>query len=332
MSLLHKLEWRRQKQPVLSALTTRQSWCRVCLYNPVVIRVNGIYRMWYIGNSTYTRSPDMAMGYAESRDGLNWTAHPDNPVLTGSDIPFGHSLQTPHVIFDQETDLYRMWFIATTGRLNENRQCVDAGCALGYADSEDGVHWRVHREPLLHDGRRPCVLKDSHNAYRMWMNSKPTADGTSKDLCRNIYRFTSPDGLQWQRDDQPVVSTEKQQLIVYPCVLQSESDYTMWYGRSRRETIGKNHGVPFELYCSTSADGINWTHHHDQATLCATESPDDFDGRYVSTPCVVDDGDRYLLYYGARDWGNLYGAGDGTVVADRAGIYRHIGVALCPKP
>jgi hypothetical protein len=40
-------------------------------------------------------------------------------------------------------------------------------------------------------------------------------------------------------------------------------------------------------------------------------------------------------FYGAghtaRDWGNLYGAGDGTIRVDSDGIYRHIGVATCPR-
>ena len=331
MPLLHELKWFRQEQPVLSAMTTKQSWCRVCLYNPTVVRVNNTYKMWYVGNSSYTRAPDMAVGYAESKDGLHWTECPDNPILSSSDAPFGVHWQTPHVIFDQEDHRYRMWFVLMSGQLTEKKQLVDTNCKLGYASSQDGVHWNVHPESLLNDGRRPCVLKDDHNAYRMWMNSTPAEGGTSKDLCRNIYRFESTDGLQWKRDDEPVVSTQEMRLIVYPCVLRNEAGYTMWYGRSRRETIGKNHRVPFEVYCSTSIDGFNWTHHHEEAALAATESPDTFDGRYVSTPCVLDDGDRYLMYYSARDWGNLYGAGDGTVLSDGAGIYRHIGVAVCPK-
>ena len=312
-------------------MTTNQSWCRVCLYSPTVIRAKDTYKMWYLGNSTYTRAADMALGYAESNDGLKWTEYPANPIFTGGDLPFGSSWQTPHVMFDEAELLYKMWFIMASGQRSKQGQLVDSSFKLGYATSQNGIRWNVHPKPLLNDGRRPCVLKDSHNAYHMWMNSTPTEDGTSKDLCRNIYRFTSPDGLEWKRDDKPVVSTEKQQLIVYPCVLPNEAGYTMWYGRSRRETIGKNHRVPFEVYCSTSIDGLNWTHHHEKAALAATESPDDFDGRYVSTPCVLDDGDRYLMYYGARDWGNLYGAGDGMVLSDRAGIYRHIGVAVCPK-
>ena len=37
------------------------------------------------------------------------------------------------------------------------------------------------------------------------------------------------------------------------------------------------------------------------------------------------------MYYSARDWGNLYGAGDGSVQCDTAGIYRHIGLATAYK-
>jgi hypothetical protein len=327
---LHKLDWQRQDQPILSGMTTDQSWCRVLLYSPTVIRVNGTYKMWYLGNSTYVNdATDMALGYAESKDGLNWTEYPDNPILTNKDLPFGNALTTPHVMFDEDEQIYKMWFISMTARLTEEKKAVVSRCQLGYATSKDCIKWDMHPEPLLDDGRRPYVLKDGPHSYQMWMNSRPTPDGSSKDLCRNIYRFESADGLQWKRDDKPVVSTQKMQLIVYPSVLKDESGYTLWYGRSRRETIGHDHGVPFELYCSTSTDGIRWTHHHEKAALAATKNPDDFDGRYVSTPCVLDDGDRYLMYYSARDLGNLYRAGDGKLLSDS--LYRHIGVAICPK-
>jgi len=46
---------------------------------------------------------------------------------------------------------------------------------------------------------------------------------------------------------------------------------------------------------------------------------------------MLQEADRYLLYYSARYWGNMYGAGDGTIRIDADGIYRHIGVAICEK-
>ena len=120
------------------------------------------------------------------------------------------------------------------------------------------------------------------------------------------------------------MATETHRSIVYPYVVDSAGAHTMWYGCHIEGGI-------FELYASTSADGRQWTHHFDESAFPSARDPDRFDGRYTSTPCVLDDGDRYLLYYSARDMGNLYGAGDGAVRADSDGIYRHIGVAVCGK-
>lgn len=306
-------------------MTTDQTWCRVTLYNPTVVRVGDTYKMWYLGNSTFTRTGDMDLGFAESTDGLHWTEHPDNPILGASDLPFGSAWQTPHVLFDADENLYKMWFIMFSGRRSAEGRLVDMDQKLGYATSPDGLRWNVHPEPIFRDGRRPCVIKDGPNAYRMWMNSSPSPGGEFGNLVGNIYRFESTDGLRWTRDPEPVITTsDKLRSVIYPFVLQDDSGYIMWYG------CHVDGGV-FEIFCSTSPDGLTWTHHHDRPAFGATRNPNDFDGRYTSTPCVLDDGDRYLLYYCTRDWGNLYRAGDGTIQSDGAGIYRHIGVAVCPK-
>lgn len=34
---LHQLQWQRSNQPVLSAMTTAQTWCRVQLYDPALL-------------------------------------------------------------------------------------------------------------------------------------------------------------------------------------------------------------------------------------------------------------------------------------------------------
>ena len=73
-------------------MTTGQTWCRVTLYNPTVVKVDGRYEMWYLGNSSATRNDDMDLGYAESEDGLHWTAFPDNPILRTGETPRGPSV------------------------------------------------------------------------------------------------------------------------------------------------------------------------------------------------------------------------------------------------
>ena len=87
-TFLNELAWQRSSQPVLSAMTTEQTWCRVTLYNPTVVKVDGRYEMWYLGNSSATRNNDMDLGYAESEDGLHWTAFPNNPILRTGETPW----------------------------------------------------------------------------------------------------------------------------------------------------------------------------------------------------------------------------------------------------
>ena len=329
--LLHQLKWKRRKQPVLSTMTTAESWCRVGLYNPTVIRVGDRYLMWYVGNSSLTRESDTKIGIAESCDGIHFTPLCGNPILTErdlpADLPAGSSWQTPHVMYDDYEGRFRMWFIIShngrdpaTGRVKPSR--ING---LGYASSPDGLKWDVHPKVLYSAGRQPRVFRDGPNAYRMWMGAAPDQEGGR--VGDAVFRFTSSDGLLWSRDRDPAMLVDLDDRInsvVYPFVVQEVDGYTMWYG------CHVDGGV-FELFASTSKDGLAWTHHLDKPAFPATRNPDDFDGRYTSTPCVLDDGDRYLLYYSARDWGNLYRAGDGTIKYDSDGIYRHIGVAVCEK-
>ncbi|MFB6217882.1 MAG: hypothetical protein ABEH77_01695 [Halobacteriaceae archaeon] len=312
----HDADWRRRDQPLLSGLTTAEEWCQVQLYSPAVVRARGGYRMWYAGCSDRTREGVMHLGLAESEDGVEFEPHPDNPVLCADDLPWATVWQTPHVHHDGGR--YRMWFVGID-REREDRQ------RLGYAESADGVEWDVHPEPLYHSARGPCVHR-TDDGYVMWANSAPGPGGPDAEhslspIVQFVYRFTSPNGIDWTRDPEPAVTTSgRVRSLVYPEVVETGEGYAMFYGSHL-------HGDCFEIHCATSADGREWTRHHDAAAFPATRDENDFDGRYTSTPCVLVGDDRARMYYSARDWGNLYGAGDGTVRHDAQGIYRHIGLA-----
>ena len=337
---LHELDWRRNvtdvtvhhrdeaprvNQPVLSAMTTQQDWCTVQLYSPSVVKMEGKYRMWYVGNSEATRVDVVSLGHAESDDGICWIEHDGNPILTSADLPFGTSWQTPRVLFDTARGVFKMWFVSGGSERDANDKPTIRRQYLGYAESRDGFSWEIHPEPIYPSGRGPCILTGEGGGYTMWMNSAPDPDGEFASLAANIFRFTSDDGIEWTRDPEPVVTAGgPTRSNVYPFVINDSGDYTMWYACAVE-------GGYCELYCSTSSDGVEWTHHRDHASFPATRNPDDFDGRYTSTPCVLDDEDRYLMYYSARDLGNIYGAGDGTLKVDRMGVYRHVGVAVCEK-
>ena len=155
----------------------------------------------------------------------------------------------------------------------------------------------------------------------MWMNSRPSRSLPFDALYKNIYRFTSTNGVDWDRGDRPVIEpTGLTTTCVYPYVMRTEDGYVMWHGAHVS-------GGKFEIFMATSPDGETWCPDHERPAFCASNDRDRFDGRYVSTPCVLPEEDRWLLYYSARDWSNEYIAGDGSRRSDGAGVYRHIGVA-----
>lgn len=314
--------WRRRSEPILSARTTAQAWNRIVLYSPHVIYHDQKFRMWYLGTSTASRSNDIVLGYADSVDGVEWKQHSDNPILTGKDVPWGVVWQTPFVLFDTDAEIYKMWFVSGSGTERDKAgKIVRLNQHLGYATSQDGIQWKVYPRPLFKSGRSPSVIKDGPNRYRMWMGSNPSAEHAWNDLYKNMYEFTSDDGIKWTRGSKPVLRpTGTIRSTVYPFVLKDHGTYYMWYG-------GHRDGGMFELFCATSPDGTNWTTNHDKPAFPAADGKTAFDSRYTSTPCVVKLPDRYLLYYSARDWKTDYIDSEGRKRRDNSSPYSHVGVA-----
>jgi len=317
--------WQRRAEPILSALTTKEDWCKVVLYSPAVIFHDGKFRMWYLGTSTQTRKANTNMGYAESDDGINWKPHSSNPILTGDDIPWGVFLQTPNVLFDAEESLYKMWFVSGPIREIGKNGYVYVDQQLGYATSRDGINWNIRPKPIFPSGRSPSVIKQSDGTYRMWMGARPDTTGTSDDLFSNIFEFHSADGIKWQQMTKPsILPGGKIKTAIYPFVVKEKNNWYMWYG-------GHVDGGKFELFCARSKDGSTWETDQENAAFPAREGKTAFDSRYTSTPCIVTMPDRYLLYYSARDWIKNYVDGAGVKHRDNSSPYAHIGVAVIPR-
>ena len=314
--------WQRRNGPVLSARTTRQSWCKIVCYSPHVIYHDGKFRMWYLGTSTAARANDIVMGYAESTDGIRWKEHAGNPILTAANVPWGKIIQTPFVLFDQEERLFKMWFVSGNVPRDANGKLLGNDQRLGYAASKNGIDWDVHPKPIYPSGRSPSVIKDGPESYRMWMGSRPNVeDRTSADIYTHIYAFTSKDGLNWKRGAQPVLRPSgPARTVVYPFVVKDGEALRMWYGCHVA-------GGKFEIFSATSINGLDWLVNHNQAAFPAAADKSLFDARYTSTPCVVRVKRRYLLFYSARDWQNGFVDSQGRKRRDGAGVYSHIGVA-----
>jgi hypothetical protein len=86
------------------------SWDDVGVYLPSVLFIDNLYYLWYGGMGSIIQ-----IGLATSPDGINWTKHPDNPVVKPSS--FGHwddyYVEEGRVLFMDDT-LY-MWYGASGG-------------------------------------------------------------------------------------------------------------------------------------------------------------------------------------------------------------------------
>ena len=158
--------WERPGKPIFSNAPPPQAWMRCNIYCPRVIYAEGKYRMWFSGSDVRPTLYRSCIGYAESDDGLAWTLHPDNPILTADGLSWGQSLHTPRVLFDEDEKLYKMWFLSTTHveYRDDGILAKNISSAMGYATSRDGIHWDFWPEPLIEECRAPCVHKEGGHA------------------------------------------------------------------------------------------------------------------------------------------------------------------------
>jgi len=106
-----------------------------CLHagDPEVIKVKGMYYLYYTGS--FDPKGTASIGLATATDGIHWTKYSGNPILTPGNFYDSYWLQTPSVIYDNET--WKMWYSA-----KEEAQTPDRRQSrIAYATSSDGIHW-----------------------------------------------------------------------------------------------------------------------------------------------------------------------------------------------
>ena len=99
--------WRVSPGPCLEM---DQAWERSRLFYPTVLKIDGVYMMWY-GSYWKQRGSTTATGFAVSLNGLKWYKHLDNPVLR----PDRHRPWESHYVTSQSVmrlpdGRFRMWY------------------------------------------------------------------------------------------------------------------------------------------------------------------------------------------------------------------------------
>lgn len=107
---------------------------------PSILKMKDYYYMWYTGQANNQSS----IGYATSPDGITWKRNAREPVLTPEFKWEGTAIMCPHVIYDENLQLFRMWYSA-----GENYEPN----AIGYATSMDGLLWQKYSDnPIFKPG------------------------------------------------------------------------------------------------------------------------------------------------------------------------------------
>jgi predicted GH43/DUF377 family glycosyl hydrolase len=161
------------------------------LNRPVVLKNGNRYQMWYTGQAR-GRS---WIGYATSLDGKTWQRRSAKPVLSAEQPWEKVAVMCPHVIWDNQERLYRMWY--SGGEQGEPN-------AIGYATSQDGTHWTKHKDnPVLQpdpnsdwekDRVTGCQVIRWRDGYLMFYIGFRDESHAQIGLAR------SPDGItDWQR-------------------------------------------------------------------------------------------------------------------------------------
>ncbi len=104
---------------------------------PVVVRRTDGYHMWFTGQA----KGGSKIGYATSPDGRAWVRQSIEPVLEPTAPWEGVAVMCPHVMWDSQARLWKMWY--SGGQQYEPN-------AIGFATSKDGLHWdKFAANPVL---------------------------------------------------------------------------------------------------------------------------------------------------------------------------------------
>lgn len=203
---------------------------------PAVLKRAGIYYMWYTGQAR----GQSWIGHATSTDGKNWTRMSSEPVLSPEAEWEKVALMCPHVIWDENAQIYRMWY--SGGEQYEPD-------AIGYATSPNGFQWTKMAEPIFRADPQntweqhkvtACQVVQHGDWHYMFYIGFRNIDHAQIGIARSI------DGIGgWERHpDNPIIRIDENQwdhdACYKPFAICDDGRWLLWYNgrRGGLEQIG----------------------------------------------------------------------------------------------
>jgi predicted GH43/DUF377 family glycosyl hydrolase len=207
------------------------AWENSEVSRPTLVYKDETYYMWYTGHN-WTTPAYCAIGLVTSKDGIHWERHHTTPVLA-PDLPWERNMiWCPHVIYDKDENIFKMWY---SGGATDHAEAD----AIAYATSKDGIHW-------IKDGRNPIFLPVRNNMWEMYKVSASyvwqrdgwyymTYLGSDSDMRAYSGLARSRDGItNWERHpSNPIIAGTEGSWdwagICKVTVMETETGYIGWY-------------------------------------------------------------------------------------------------------
>jgi predicted GH43/DUF377 family glycosyl hydrolase len=177
------INWDINKDPVLEP--TPGAWDSHGVETASVIKVGSTYHMYYTGYDTDFSTAIYSMGHATSKDGINWTKDPNNPIIKPQDDPLKWGYFTtaePAIVYHKGT--YYLYYASAKSNW------PDEGSPFGImvATSKDGSNFT--------EGKIAHTLSSSYDAstYRGYSTPAVYVDDGVFHLYHGVVR--NPDKFE----------------------------------------------------------------------------------------------------------------------------------------
>ena len=204
-----------------------------------ILMLNEKYFMWYTGQNNMKSE----IGFAFSKDGYNFTKYKNNPIMSPEYEFEKKSVMNPHVIYDREEKIFKMWYAA--GETYE----PDIIC---YATSKNGINWiKYEKNPIfIHNLNKfsldyykigGCDIHKFTDYYLMFYI------GYTDINTARIFVAMSKNGIHnWKRKNFPIISPTKNQFDCNACYKptaifdKNKNKWLIWYNgrKENNEYIG----------------------------------------------------------------------------------------------
>ena len=206
---------------------------------------DGTFRMYYSGQGPDVSQPRHAAIFAaESGDGVHWDRLREF-VFSPEGEWQNCGVMCPHVLYDKEAGLYKMWY---SGMNNPGIHYEPD--VIGYAESRDGITWTlpfhtpVFRAEDVPGGKLVKVtaaqIEKQNGFYYMFYIGFESHSRATVCLCRS----RSGTGAWEQYPDNPIVSPDEgawdHDACYKPAVCTDEHKTMLWYNgrKESSEQIG----------------------------------------------------------------------------------------------